>query len=86
MEMEKPLKVDGASELANAIVFQAAEDFTRSYKKFLVTGGEKEKTKMEEDEKFFHSFWFRELTNLNGEYLVEGIRCKVRESLDKIEE
>lgn len=83
---EMPVKVDGASELANAIVYQAAEDFTRSYKKFLVTGGEKEKAKAEEDEKFFHSFWFRELTNLNGEYIVEGIRRKVRESLNRTEE
>lgn len=65
--------------LAGAIVIQAAKDYEDSLR-----NGNNERIK--ECERFFRSKWYRELTNVDGEYLIERLREKAKEPLDETNE
>ena len=65
-------------ELANGIVLQAVADYRnalvgRSY------GGKSSEELVEECECFFRSKYFRMLTRVSGEYLIEKIRKEVED-------
>ena len=61
--------------LANAIIVQAARDYKKAYKKSLKRS-ECESTKQElaELERFFRSDWYRTLTSVDGELVMEKLR------------
>ena len=50
--------------LANAIILQAAKDYR-------LTDDEQQ---LQEIERFFRSGWYETLTDLDGEYLMTGVR------------
>ena len=62
---------DGWSALANAIVIQAADDYIYALK-------HDHKNDIESLERFFRSQWYRELTSVDGEYLIEQLRLRVK--------
>lgn len=54
-------------ELANAIVLQACEDYRSALRR-------KKYAAMCDIEDFFRSDWFRMLTTVDGEYLIDKLR------------
>lgn len=56
----------GYQALANAIVVQACEDYRRAIRNFDVS-------KMYAIRRFFHSRWYEQLTNVNGDYILKRI-------------
>lgn len=69
----------GYRGLADAIILKAAEDYKVA---LTVTMGrhpsESDLEKVIELEKFFRSKWFKVLTDLDGEYIIEKIREGVK--------
>ena len=64
---------DDIENLTNAIVLQAAKDYRKALKGFSLNG--KSSTAVVADcERFFRSEWYRQLTNVDGEYLIINIR------------
>lgn len=62
---------DPYENIANAVILQACIDYKRGYGNFLRDG---DTSKLKELEKFFRSDWYRELTDLDGEYLMQRLR------------
>ena len=67
---------DPYEEIANAIIIQAWEDYKREYKKFVRKGGTMDR-ELNALERFFRSDWYRFLTAVDGEYLMERLRNDV---------
>lgn len=70
-------------DLANAIVAQAAEDYRdalngKSY------NYKSPKIIAKECEKFFRSKWYRMLTKVDGEYLIDALRKEHEERNEKL--
>lgn len=67
-------------ELANAVIVQACEDYKRAYACYLRNPDSAERTKqqLEELEFFFRSDWYKTLTELDGEYLMQRLQEEVR--------
>jgi len=73
--------IDTYEQLANAIVLQAAKDYRDALKKLKKRPHyEPAKYTIAEVESFFHSDWYRELTSVDGDYLLNKIRSEVRET------
>ena len=70
---------DPYEELANAVVIQACEDYKRAYTCHLRSKGKGKRTQkqLEELEAFFRSDWYKQLTEVDGEYIMERIRNDV---------
>lgn len=61
--------------LANAIVIVAAKDYRKVYKRSLNRNKSKQtEAELAELEAFFRSDWYKTLTSVNGEFLMERIR------------
>jgi hypothetical protein len=72
---------EGIENLTNAIVLQAVKDYRRALKGFSLNG--KSSTAVIADcERFFRSAWYRQLTNVDGEYLITNIRKEVKNDVD----
>lgn len=75
----KNVDMDGYQLLANAIIEQAVKDYrndrdilkTRSEKS---TAYEKAAVDIKRIERFFRSAWFKELTDIDGEWLLDKLR------------
>ena len=78
-------KYDPYEELANAVVIQACEDYKRAYICHLRSNGKGKKTQKqpEELEAFFRSDWYKTLTEVDGEFLMERLRNEVQKQYDK---
>ena len=66
------------NELANAIVMQAVKDYRKALKSLRLNS--RNKKAMEEAmecEEFFRSPWYRTLTFVDGEYLIDKLRAEV---------
>lgn len=64
---------EGIENLTNAIILQAVKDYRKALKGFSLNG--KSSTAVIVDcERFFRSDWYRQLTNVDGEYLMTTIR------------
>ena len=66
------------NELANAIVMQAVKDYRKALKCLRINS--KNKTALAEAmecEEFFRSSWYRTLTSVDGEYLIDKLRAEV---------
>lgn len=70
---------DPYESLANAIVIQAAKDYKTAYKKSKKRSQCKETQRELADlESFFRSDWYRTLTSVDGEMIMERIRKECR--------
>ena len=64
--------------LANAIVELAVKDYKKALKQHYRFPDNKEfKAEVNSLEKFFRSGWYGMLTDLDGEYLISGVRRTV---------
>lgn len=65
-------------DLANAIVEQAAKDYTAALKKLKrYPGNDKHRAAVSEQERFFRSLWCGELTDIDGERLMRMLKKEV---------
>ena len=67
-------KDTGYEALANAIIVQAADD----YRKALVGSCNDHTRSIRSLERFFRSDWFKTLTTVDGEYIMQKIRDEVK--------
>ena len=76
---------DPYEEIANAIVIQACNDYKNAYRRHLRRSGIVEKPDYElvALENFFRSDWYKILTSVDGEYLMERLRKEVIEEQKK---
>ena len=65
-------------ELANAIVLKAVKDYRTARRRVRRSAGAvKSRERIRECERFFRSNWFRVLTGVNGEELMDQLRREV---------
>ena len=76
---------DPYEEIANAIVIQACNDYKNAYRRHLRRSGIVDKPDYElvALENFFRSDWYKILTSVDGEYLMERLRKEVFEEHKK---
>ena len=76
---------DPYEEIANAIVIQACNDYKNAYRRHLRRSGIVDKPDYElvALENFFRSDWYKILTSVDGEYLMERLRKEVIEEQKK---
>ena len=68
--------------LANAIVELAIKDYKKALKRhYRFPNSENYSTEVKSLERFFRSGWYGMLTDLDGEYLITGIRRMVRKEV-----
>ena len=68
--------------LANAIIEQAVKDYKTALGYYYCHPDKKEYADEVDDlEKFFRSKWYGILTDLDGEYLMSGVRAMVRKEV-----
>lgn len=82
--LRKIESIDEAYEnLANAIIVQACNDYIKCKKAMLKTNNYQKHEAMSDEilriERFFRSSWYKELTNVDGEYLIKKLSEMVRE-------
>jgi hypothetical protein len=71
---------DPYEKLANAIIIMAAKDYRWALKKLEKRPNYEPTNRIiKEVERFFHSSWYRELTSVDGNFLIEEIRSEVSE-------
>lgn len=76
----KNTNIDPYEALANAIVLQAVKDYWRALKSYLRNpSNNSARYKKESLERFFLSDWYRLLTAVDGEMLIEKINQEVKE-------
>ena len=65
--------------LANAIIIQACKDYRKAYKRYLrrYRSTDKQDAELLELESFFRSDWYKTLTSVDGEYLMDRIKKEV---------
>ena len=72
---------DPYENLANSIVLLDVKDYRNALKKLKKwPRNESAKIMKDEVERFFRSAWYRELTSVNGEYLISKLQAEVEES------
>ena len=72
---------DPYENLANSIVLLAVKDYRDALKKLKKwPRNESVKIIKDEVERFFRSAWYRELTSVDGEYLISKLQAEVEES------
>ena len=65
-------------ELANAVVIQAAKDYTKALKTLKsYPRDEKSKVMKNDCERFFRSSWYKTLTSVDGEFLMRTLQKEV---------
>ena len=78
-------KKEAYENLANAIIISAVRD----YKAALIhlkrnPDIESARKNVKRQEKFFYSEWYETLTNLDGSYLIQKLKEKVNEEMEKM--
>lgn len=69
---------EAATRLANAIVITAAKDYRTAIKKLKRNPKNSDAMAMEmECERFFRSDWYKALTTVDGEWLINKLRQEV---------
>lgn len=65
--------------LANAIIIQACKDYKKAYKRYLrrYRSTDKPDAELVELENFFRSAWYKTLTAVDGEYLMDRLKKEV---------
>lgn len=71
--------IDCYQNLANAIILRAVKDYRDALKKLNKRPNYVPAKEMKaEVERFFHSEWYRELTSVDGDFLIEKLKAEVR--------
>lgn len=71
---------DPYENLANSIVLLAVKDYRDALKKFKKwPRNEAAQIMKAEVERFFRSAWYRELTSVDGEFLITKLQAEVEE-------
>lgn len=66
---------DPYENLANAIVLQAVKDYRDALKRLKKkSGNQAAMSDAMECERFFHSGWYKALTSVDGEYLIQKLQ------------
>lgn len=70
---------DPFENIANAVVIQACKDYRKAYKRYLrrYRSTDKPDEKLTELESFFRSSWYKALTAIDCEYLMDRIKKEV---------
>ena len=66
MYVDKEFLGAGYDALANAIIIQACKDYRRAIESFNIY-------EMKQIRHFFHSQWFKMLSEVDGDYIIERI-------------
>ncbi len=69
--------------LANAIIIRAADDYRRALNGEVYSDWRTPESVMKEVEKFFHSSWYRDLTKVDGDFLIEQLKLEHSERIRK---
>lgn len=70
---------DGYELLAQAIIVGAVTDYRKALRKLHMNPAREDAIKMvTRCEKFFRSQWYRTLTSVDGEFLIEQLRKEVQ--------
>ncbi len=71
---------DSYENLANSIILLAAKDYRDALKKLKKwPRNEAAQIMKAEVERFFRSAWYRELTSVDGEFLISKLQAEVEE-------
>ncbi len=75
VKIKEEVSYDPYEELGNAIVIQACHDYKKAYKQSLRRSGivGEADEELAELEEFFRSDWYKQLTEVDGEYLMERL-------------
>ena len=66
---------DPYENIANAIILQAVKDYRDALKRLKKkSGNQAAMSDAMECERFFHSGWYKALTSVDGEYLIQKLR------------
>ena len=78
--IKEDVSYDPYEELANAIVIQACNDYKKAYKQSLRRSGivGEVDEELAELEAFFRSDWYKQLTEVDGEMLMERLKNEVK--------
>lgn len=69
---------DGYADLANEIIMQSVRDYRKSLKTLKSDATDKQANKMKRDvERFFKSEWFKSLTSISPELIMERVISEV---------
>lgn len=69
--------MNGYENLANAIILQAVKDYKRALRTLKYNPRHYESMKIKREvEQFFRSAWFADLTEADGEMILEAIKLK----------
>jgi len=77
------ITTDGLDDLRDAIIIRAVQDYEnaliscRTSRRMHLAESQTDKTMISDCEKFFRGSWMMELSNVNGEFLIEKVRKKV---------
>lgn len=72
---------DPYENLANSIILLVVKDYRDALKKIKKRSrNESAKMMKDEAERFFRSAWYRELTSVDGEFLISKLQAEVEES------
>lgn len=67
--------MDGYEHLANAIIIQAVKDYRSALKRLRKRPGNRDAmSDTMECERFFRSEWYKSLTGVDGEFLINKLR------------
>ena len=69
--------------LADAIIIQAAADYRKALNGKTYYESKPPEWVMKEVESFFHSSWFRTLTKLDGDFIIEQLHREHNERIRK---
>ncbi len=84
--LKEEISYNPYEETANAIIIQACNDYKRAYRRSLLNSeslDSMENIELIELEVFFRSEWYKKLTTLDGEELMERLRTEVLKKLKK---
>ena len=85
--LKEEISYDPYEETANAIIIQACNDYKRAYRRSILNSepsDSMENVELIELEEFFRSDWYKKLTTVDGEELMEWLRTDVLKKLKKI--
>ena len=78
--LKEEISYDPYEETANAIIIQACNDYKRAYRRSILNADSSDSVgneELAELESFFKSDWYKKLTTVDGEELMERLRAEV---------
>lgn len=79
-QLTPPISAEGAENLRYAIVEQAVEDYFSLLAGFILPKADCNETELKN---FFYSTWFKELCDLNPDFIINGIKERAKKMVLK---